>query len=207
MQKKIQVVIADDNVFLGQALAENLNNSEQIEVINLIHEIDELIEYTAVNKFDILILDVNFNGLSSLDYVDKIKHGENNFKIIALTTLNNTYTKKLALDRGIDLFKGKDTAYDNFDKTIIDCYNIDKKKSKRRSSTFVIDDIKFTETKITMLKCLYHNSGKTEAEIADILNISTSSLKTHKRQLYEMTNTKKIVDLVKFGLANGILIQ
>jgi len=207
VQKKIHVVIADDNIFLGQALAENLNVSNHIEVTQVINSIEKLIEFTSNNLFDILILDINFNGKSSLDYIDKIKPAASKFKIIVLTTLNNSFTKKQAIDKGIDLFKGKDTAYDNFDKTIIKCFNSNKKNIKSRSSSVLINNIKFTNTKLNVLKGLYHHSGKTESEIAVLLNISTSSLKTHKRQLYEMTNTKRIVDLIKFGFDHGILIS
>ena len=145
---------------------------------------------------------------SSLEYIDQIKAKRKNFKIIALTTLNNSFTKQMALSKGIDLFKGKDSAYDNFAKTIIDCHSNETcKKSKSKSTSYFIDGMKFTQTKIGIIKGLYEHSGKTEAEIADLLNISTSALKSHKRQLFEMTNTTKIVDLIKFGLNNGILIH
>lgn len=208
MRKKINVVIADDNIFLGQALAENLNNSKHLEITQVLDTIDNLIEFTSNNKLDILILDVNFNGKSSLDYIDKIRPERNQFKIIILTTLNNSYTKQQAIDKGIDLFKGKNAAYNNFDKVIIKCFDSNNDASlKDKPSPVLINNIKFTNTKIKVLKGLYHHSGKTEIEIAEVLNISTSSLKTHKRQLYEMTNTKRIVDLIKFGFDHGILIS
>ncbi len=208
ISQPIEVVIADDNVFLSQALAENLNNSCSINVSRTFDNLNSLIEYIPLSTFDVLILDINFNGDSSLDYIEKIKAKRNDFKIIALTTLNNSFTKQMALNKGIDLFKGKDSAYDNFDQTIIDCFTREvSKKTKSKSTSYFIDGMKFTQTKIGVIKGLYEHSGKTEAEIANILNISTSALKSHKRQLFEMTNTTKIVDLIKFGLNNGILIH
>lgn len=208
MDQPIEVVIADDNMFLSQALAENLNNSCSISVSCTFDNLKSLIEYIPSSTFNVLILDINFNGQSSLDHIEKIKAKRKDFKIIALTTLNNTFTKQVALNKGIDLFKGKDSAYDNFAQTIIDCYTNDTcNKVTTKSTSFYIDDMRFTQTKIGVIKGLYEHSGKTEAEIADLLNISTSALKSHKRQLFEMTNTTRIVDLIKFGLNNGILIH
>ena len=208
VDQTIEVVIADDNTFLSQALAENLNNSCSINVSRTFDNLKDLIDYIPLSNFDVLILDINFNGESSLDYIEKIRTQKKDFKIIALTTLNNSFTKQMALEKGIDLFKGKNSAYENFAQTIIDCFtNETCKKSKNKSTSYFIDDTKFTQTKISVIKGLYEHSGKTEAEIAELLNISTSALKSHKRQLFEMTNTTKIVDLIKFGLNNGILIH
>lgn len=208
LDKPIEVVIADDNIFLAKALAENLNNSEDIHVSNTFEDIQTLVKYIPNSSFDILILDINFNGQSSLDFIDQIKSERTDFKIIALTTLNNSFIKQEAQKKGIDLFKGKNTAYENFDQVIIDCYTAEGfNKNNSNSTSYFIDDVRFTQTKIKVIKGLYNHSGKTETEIANILNISTSALKTHKRQLFEMTNTSKIVDLIKFGLKNGILIS
>ncbi len=208
INQTIEVVIADDNVFLSQALAENLNHSCSINVTRTFDNLKSLIDYIPISTFDVLILDINFNGQSSLDYIEKIKAKRNDFKIIALTTLNNSFTKQIAFEKGIDLFKGKDSAYDNFDQTIINCFNQETcEKAKSKSKSYLIDDMKFTQTKIGVIKGLFEHSGKTEAEIAEILNISTSALKSHKRQLFEMTNTTKIVDLIKYGLNKGILIH
>ena len=206
--KPIDVVIADDNIFLAQALAENLNNSTKINVVNTFESIEDLIEYIPESTFDVLILDINFNGSNSLEYIEQIKKRDTDFKIIVLTTLDNDFIKQLAESKGVDLFKGKNSAYQNFDQTIIECFNSKKiAEVDSKAPIFLVDKIKLTETKIKIIRALYSHSGKTEPEIAQLLNISTSSLKTHKRQLYEMTNTKRITDLIRFGFKHGILIN
>ena len=208
LDQQIEVIIADDNIFLAQALAENLNNSESINVTKTFNNLKSLIEYIPNSTFNILILDINFKGESSLDFIEEIKAKRKDFKIIALTTLNNSYTKQRATSKGIDCFKGKDSAYENFDQLIIDCFNENTLlKKPGRSTSHFIEDIRFTQTKINVIKALFEHSEKTENEIASILHISTSSLKTHKRQLYEMTNTNRILDLMKFASRNGILID
>ena len=65
----------------------------------------------------------------------------------------------------------------------------------------------FTERKLEILQSLYNHSDKNEKDLSKILNISMASLKTHKRELFEITNTANANDLIKFGIKNGIIIS
>lgn len=203
----IRVIIADDNIFLAEALAENLNNTNDIVVNETFNNLDTLVKNLPNCIVDILILDINFNGVSALDYVQKIKAAKPKIKIIALTTLNNEFIKQDALKKGIDYFKGKDSTFEGFDNFVRKCHNENLNKRKQKSNSYTINGIKFTNTKVKVLRALYEYAEKTEDEIAEKLNISTSSLKTHKKQLYNITGTTKILDLIKFGLNNGIIIH
>ncbi|MGJ8745021.1 hypothetical protein [Polaribacter sp.] len=48
---------------------------------------------------------------------------------------------------------------------------------------------------------------KKEKELSKTLHISESSLKSHKRDLFEITNTKNTPELIKFGIQQGIIIS
>ena len=65
----INVVIADDNRFFCDALKDSLNFHKELNVINTFITLESLINFTANHKFDILVLDINFNGKSSLDFL------------------------------------------------------------------------------------------------------------------------------------------
>ncbi len=207
MNNDIRLVVADDNLFFAEALAENLSLKEGLDVKEVFSSIDDLIRYCNSNTLDVLILDVNFRGQSSLDSLTEIRKEKDDFKIIILTTLDNDFNKSLAQKYQIDLFLSKENSFKNFSDVIFNCFENSNKKESPNTKGVEISGVKFTDTKIKVLRSLYKYSGKTEGEIAGKLNISESSLKTHKRQLYEMTNTKRITDLIKFGFENGILLQ
>ena len=146
------------------------------------------------------------NGQSSLDVINKIKTKSNSFKIIALTTMNNNFMKEKAHHNGVDLFVGKDSDLSNFKDVILNCYYKTVAPSETKTSKIKIGNYIFTKRKIEILQALYIHSHKKEKELSETLNISESSLKSHKRELFEITNTKNTPELLKFGIQNGLII-
>ncbi|TVZ54833.1 DNA-binding NarL/FixJ family response regulator [Lutibacter sp. Hel_I_33_5] len=205
-KEPLKIVIADDNRFFCDALKDSLNIHDEFTISNTFTSLDSLISFTNNSIFDILILDVNFNGLSSLDFIHKIKNDTSDFKIIALTTMNNNFIKEKALNKGVDYFIGKDSDLSNFKEVILNCYKNDQEKVNNKSFKISIGNLDFTKRKLEVLEALYNHSDKKEKELSKILNISESSLKSHKRELFEITNTKNTPELLKFGIQNGLIV-
>jgi len=206
MNKKINVVIADDNRFFCEALADFLNNSSEINITKTEINLQKLIEYTNNNSFDVLILDINFNGTSSLDFIDEIRPNKNEFKIIVLTTMNNNFIKTKASKLNIAGFIGKDEDLNTFKDIIIDTYNNGININPSDSKKVKINNLKFTLQQLYILETLYKHSDKTESELSEILETTVPNLKYHKQQLFQITDTKNISQLIKFGIQNGLII-
>lgn len=202
-----KIVIADDNRFFCEALKDSLNIHQEFSIIHFCTNLRELIDFCNLNSFDILILDVNFNGVSSLDFIEEIRREDSQFKIISLTTMNNDYIKRKAISQGINHFVGKDTDFSLFKNIILNCLEDKKQNKSSKSKKITINNLTFTERKLEILESLYNHSDKTEKELSEILNISIASLKTHKRELFEITNTSNTNDLIKFGIQNGIIVS
>ncbi len=204
----INIVLADDNLFLLNMIEKSLQQNDKINILAKFDNIQELVEYTPNRVFDVLVLDINFNGNSSLEYLNEIRPNENAFEIILLTTIDTPYTRAVALQNNISRLLNKNNIQTDLEFEVLDFMNSkEEEHDENESKKIIINGIVFTETKIKLLKALYENSEKNEDEIASLLCISKNSLKTHKRQLFEMSNTSKIVDLVKFGLKYGILLS
>lgn len=204
----INIVLADDNLFLLNMIAKSLKQNDRINILATFDNIDHLIEYTPNRVFDVLVLDINFNGSSSLDFLSDIRPIESAFEIILLTTLDTEYTRSIAAQHGVKRLLNKNNIQTDLESEILDFISLKNKEVIKNNTTkVVIQNIVFTETKIKVLKALYDHSDKNEEEIASLLCISKNSLKTHKRQLFEMTNTSKIIDLIKFGLKHAILLS
>ncbi len=206
MQQPIKIIIADDNRFFCEAVIDSLKQHQEFTAGLYFTTLEDLINYTNFNTFDILILDVNFNGNNSLDHISEIKKETSNFKIIALTTLDNNFIKRKAFEQGVDEFIGKNSDFSKFKDIIIDCYQKPTIKKEIKSKKIIINNFSFTERKLGILEALYKHSDKTELELAKKLNITKHSLKTHKRELFEITNTNNIQDLIKFGIQHGLII-
>ncbi|PQJ72469.1 response regulator transcription factor [Polaribacter butkevichii] len=202
----IKIVIADDNRFFCDALKDSLNAHTELNVTHTFTTLKELIQYTNSCNLDVLILDVNFNGQNSLDFIDEIKKVNNNFKIIALTTMNNNFIKEKAIKNGVDVFVGKDGNLANFKTMILNCLTDKTVKKDKTSSKIIIDNYTFTKRKLEILQALFKHSDKNEKELSAILHITESSLKSHKRELFEITNTKSTPELIKFGIQKSLIV-
>jgi DNA-binding NarL/FixJ family response regulator len=208
LKNPIEIAIADDNKFFCEALQDSLNQHKELYVKNTFTTIDDLIVFTKNNStLDILILDINFNGECSLDFMKDIKSSKSNFKIISLTTMNNNFMKEKAHNNGADLFVGKDGDLSNFKEIILNCYSDEKTKTNKENNKIKVGSYSFTKRKLVVLQALYFHSDKKEKELAETLNISESSLKSHKRELFEITNTKNTPELIKFGIQNGLIVS
>lgn len=205
-EKTIKIVIADDNSFFCDALKDSLNIHKELYVINTFTTLEELINFTADHNFDVLILDVNFNGESSLNYISDIRKDDKKFKIIALTTMNNNFIKDKALKNGIDSFVGKDGDLSKFKEIILNCFFEETSEKNELTSKIRINNYVFTKRKLEILQALYIYSDKNEKELSAILNITESSLKSHKRELFEITNTKSTPEIIKFGIQQGLIV-
>jgi len=202
----IKIVIADDNRFFCDALKDSLNQHEELDIIDTFVKLNELVNFVPRTNFDVLILDINFNGKNSLDYVPELKTIGLGFKIIALTTMNNDHIRDEAYKSGVDVFMGKDGDLGNFKNAIIDCLNNDGITPSQSLKKINIGNWTFTKRKLEILQALYEHSDKKEKEISLQLNITEASLKSHKRELFEITNTKNTPELIKFGIQQGLII-
>ena len=79
-------------------------------------------------------------------------------------------------------------------------------KKTLQENKITIGNYNFTKRKLEILEALYIHSDKKEKEIAHILNISESALKTHKKGLFDISNTKNTPELIKFGIQNGLIL-
>jgi DNA-binding NarL/FixJ family response regulator len=202
----IKIVIADDHTFFCETLKESLQNDSKFNVVKIFTCLDSLINYTSDNLFDVLILDVNFAGKSSLDVIPKIRKNRADFKIITLTSLDTISVRQNAIKNGIDNFVSKSSDFSVFKGIILQTFNNKTNISINVPLKPAVNNITLSKRKLEILQILYLHSNKKEIEIAKFLNCSINTLKTHKQQLFEITNTTNSLDLVKYAIENGIIL-
>lgn len=203
---KIRVVIADDNKYFADALADSLKQNCAIEIIKKCYLLTDLKKIVESVIFDVLLLDVNFNGENALEFLKKLNI-KKSIKIIAITTLNNEFIKNEAMQSGVHQFIGKDSNLtllpSIIENIMLTSNNINKPTAKKK---FIFDDNSITDRKIEILRSLYKYAHLTEEELALKLNISLVTLKTHKQELFALTNTKNVASLLKFGIKKGLIL-
>jgi two-component system, NarL family, response regulator NreC len=212
----IRIFITDDHEIYLEGLALLLNKQEGIEVTGTATSGKELLE--CVQKgldADILLLDVYLPDMPEEEIVQQIRSSYPDLRIVYLTLLRGTrYVHKLAkyniqgyilknasLDELLTALRSVHDGGRYFSK---DIYIGDRAEDFRNSITIEdrqIDEIlSRRELEVLRLICKEYSN----AEIAEKLFLSVSTVETHRKNLIAKLGVNNTVGLVKFALRNNL---
>jgi two-component system response regulator NreC len=212
----IRVFITDDHEIYLEGLSLLLGKQEGIEVIGTATSGKELLEQVRDLKADILLLDVYLPDLGEEEIVQQIRAVRPDLRIIYLTLLRGTrYVHKLskyniqgyilknaslgellqAMRAVVDggTFFSKDIHIGDRDEDFRNTITIEDKQ---------IDEIlSRRELEVLRLICKEYSN----AEIAEKLFLSVSTVETHRKNLIAKLGVNNTVGLVKFALRNNLI--
>ena len=213
----IRVFITDDHEIYLEGLSLLLSKQEGIEVIGTATSGKELLE--CVNKglgVDILLLDVYLPDMPEEEILQQIRAAQPNLRVIYLTLLRGTrYVHKLSkyniqgyilknasLDELLTALKSVHEGGRFFSK---DIHIGDRDEDFRNTITIEdrqIDEIlSRRELEVLRLICKEYSN----AEIAEKLFLSVSTVETHRKNLIAKLGVNNTVGLVKFALRNNLI--
>lgn len=212
----IRVFITDDHEIYLEGLSLLLGKQEGIEVIGTATSGKELLEQVHDLKADILLLDVYLPDLGEEEIVKQIRAVRPDLRIIYLTLLRGTrYVHKLskyniqgyvlknasleellqAMRAVVDggTFFSKDIHIGDRDEDFRNTITIEDKQ---------VDEIlSRRELEVLRLICKEYSN----AEIAEKLFLSVSTVETHRKNLIAKLGVNNTVGLVKFALRNNLI--
>ena len=212
----IRVFITDDHEIYLEGLALLLSRQEGIEVIGTATSGKELLSRIQQGlPADILLLDVYLPDISEEELVQQIRTTHPDLRIIYLTLLRGTrYVHKLAkyniqgyilknasLEELLGALRSVQDGGSYFSK---DIHIGDRDEDFRNTITIEdkqIDEIlSRRELEVLRLICKEYSN----AEIADKLFLSVSTVETHRKNLIAKLGVNNTVGLVKFALRNNL---
>jgi DNA-binding NarL/FixJ family response regulator len=212
----IRVFITDDHEIYLEGLSLLLGKQEGIEVIGTATSGKELLEQIRDLKADILLLDVYLPDLGEEEIVQQIRAARPDLRIIYLTLLRGTrYVHKLSkyniqgyvlknasLEELLQALRTVQEGGTFFSK---DIHIGDRDEDFRNTITIEdkqIDEIlSRRELEVLRLICKEYSN----AEIADKLFLSVSTVETHRKNLIAKLGVNNTVGLVKFALRNNLI--
>ena len=212
----IRVFITDDHEMYLEGLALLLGKQEDIEVIGTAGSGKDLLEQVGTLTADILLLDVYMPGMAEEDLLQHIRQIRPEMKIIYLTLLRGTrYVHKLTRHniQGYvlknapveELLLAVRTVHDGGSYFSKDINIADREEDFR--STITIEDKQIDEIlsrrEVEVLKLICREYSN--AEIAEKLFLSVSTVETHRKNLIAKLGVNNTVGLVKFALRNKLI--
>lgn len=184
MQADITVVLVDDDQLVRRALVDFLKIAPDIRVLATFNKAEGAIDFVRRNPVDVAIVDIHMPGLNGVEATRKIKTSRSETKVLILTSFDEDVALHGTLDAGASGFLLKSTSPEAL---------VDAVRAVHRGVAVVspgpmarirkplarpdlpAPDLSDREKEVLSQLC----RGFSNAEIAEVLLISESSVKTH----------------------------
>ena len=219
MKEKIKVHIADDHKILIEGIVAVINTESDIEVEGFSLTGKEVIDWAEDHSADILILDINMPIYDGIEVLKFFKIKKINLKVIILSSYDDVKLVQEMINLGASGFLSKDSAgqhiveairtvhageqyfSDTIKNNLLKLFTGKNVKLGQRPQSTIVNSLTDRETEVLKLISQEYSSP----EIAQILNISQSTVDTYRKSLLKKTNVKNAVGLAMYAVKNKII--
>jgi DNA-binding NarL/FixJ family response regulator len=210
----IRVLLADDHSLMRDGIAALLNEVPGFKIVGEARDGLEAIQMIQTHQPNMILMDIGMTPMNGLDATARISKEYPEVRVVILSMhANEEYVLK-ALRAGAAGYLLKDTKKQE----LIDALNAvaaGKTFLSKEVSRHVIDDyVRSVESERTPLDQLTPRQrqilrliaeGKTNKEIAQVLNVSIKTVDTHRTLLMQRLNIHDIAGLVRFAIKMGLV--
>lgn len=210
MPKPYRIIVFDDHPLIHEGLQQLLADQNDFTIQVSVLTSDQLLEALAA-PFDLLMLDLNIKGRSSLRLLEHIRLKQPKIKILAFSSYNVRSVVRSALDKGVDGYILKDMTREELLEALTAVMNGERYLSPRIPHW---DDFQpathnapFRDT-FTRLASLTQREqevaraivqGLNSEEIGKILFISLHTVQSHRKNLYKKLGVHSAAELVRLA--------
>jgi two-component system, NarL family, response regulator NreC len=206
--KPLRIVIADDHSVVRRGLRQVLEGDTGLEVVAEAGDIDAARRYVRGHKPDVLVLDLNMPGGSTLDALPEIRAEAPDTQIVVLTMQNEPAYARQALAAGVLGYVLKEAADDELVEAIRRAAAGDTYLNPRLGARLATepplgppDGLSEREVEVLRMIAL----GHTNAEIAEQLYLSVRTVETHRAHIQQKLSLASRSELVRYALDHGLV--
>lgn len=199
----IRVCVADNHPVVHYGIKAFFKGHPKISISAGFNNFADTAEMLKMKNFDILIIDLELQGLASINTIKTLLRDHPKTKIIIYTNLSEQIYTPNAIKAGVSAYVHKNNTLDSLETTIgkvmsgeiIFSEDIRKKLamiSKQNKNERIYR--KLSSREIEVLR--YLSDGKKNNEIAKILDLNEKTISTYKLRLLNKLNVTNLVDLV-----------
>lgn len=196
----IKLCIADSAPVIAFGIQSYFKNHADIACVSIVKNREQLRQELQSKEINLLLLDLELDGFTSLRDLKSLLNDYPQLKIIAFTNASENVYAETVLKMGATAFISKKTALDIVEEILLlaakgvnnqkngTANEVHEKKSERLYK-------KISNREIEVLH--YLNTGKKNKEIARILEIDEKTISTYKLRLLTKLNVTNLVDLLQ----------
>ncbi len=206
----IRIVLADDHAVVRRGLELLLDAEDDFEVVASIGDVEAAIRTTRGYKPDVLVLDLNMPGGSSLDAIPEILAASPGTAIAVLTMQDEPAFARQALGAGALAYVLKEAADDELvtavrraasGQTYLNPALGARMAAEPATPAGPPDDLSEREVEVLRMIAL----GHTNAEIAEQLYLSIRTVESHRAHIQQKLRRSSRADLVRYAREHGLV--
>lgn len=211
LNKKIRVLLADDHTILRKGVRMLIDSQPDMEVVAEAKNGREALDQARKIRPDVVIMDVSMpevNGIESTRHIcDELTHT----KVVALSMHKDSVYVREILRAGARGYLLKDSGDDDLLRAIRGVHRGEAFLSPTISDAVLTDYRRHVSSPIDLLTSrereilTFIAEGKTNKEIANVLNLSVYTVESHRGSVMEKLNLHNTGDIVRFALRNGLI--
>ena len=209
--KRIRILLADDHPVVRRGFQMILAEQSDMEIVGEAGNGREALELAAKLKPDVVVMDVAMPELNGIEATRRMAENAPHARVLALSMHKDSVYVRETLRAGARGYLLKDSVAADLvsavraiaagegylspavSDAVLDDY--------RRHVTNPIDLLTSREREVLQMLA----EGKTNKEIADILNLSVYTVDAHRGRIMEKLNVHSINELVRFAVRNGLI--
>jgi DNA-binding NarL/FixJ family response regulator len=214
--KRIRILLADDHNILRRGLRLLLERQPGFEVVGEAADGRQAVETAETTKPDVVLLDIAMPNLNGIEAAEQIRnalpqaaivilsmHSDESYVLRALKAGARGYVLKDSAENDlIDTIKAVSTGQAFFSpeisKILVEDYVREMKKHGAEDSYELL-----TAREREVLQMLAE--GKSNKDIANLLNLSLFTVETHRRNLQDKLNLHSIAELILYAVRKRII--
>ncbi|MFI6586494.1 response regulator [Embleya sp. NPDC050493] len=200
----INVLLAEDQAMVREALAALLGLEEDIRVVAQVARGDEVLDAVRTSGADVALLDIEMPGQDGLAAAAELRRAVPGCRIVMLTTFGRPGYLRRAMELGADAFLVKDAPAAQLADAVRRVLRGERVIDPTLAATALsVGADPLTERERDVLRAAA--DGSTVSEIASRLHLSEGTVRNHLSSCIGKTHARNRADAVRIAHENGWL--
>lgn len=216
-ERPVTILLADDHTIVRQGLAKVLEAESGFSVVGEARDGREAITQVEQLKPDVVLMDITMPLLNGIEATRQIRKSHPKTKVIILSMHSHNRFISELFSLGASGYLLKDSSGTDIINAINAAIRGDTYLSPSISRQVIEDYVSLKRTKSSREELYSHLSnrerevfqmiaeGRSTKEIAEILCVSVSTVKTHRSNIMEKLQMENISQLIHFAIELGLV--
>lgn len=210
---KVRVLLVDDHKMFRYALRLILEKETNIEVVGEAGDGQEMLALAHKSVPDVVCMDISMPNMDGIDATRRLLAINPSIKVIGLSAYVDQYYVMEMMNAGAAGYITKAESVEEIMRAINTVYHTQKKYLCPDIAAQVVDAVSNAAAHDSSLTKLSHREqqvlhliaeGCSSSSIAQRLQLSSSTVEVHRRNIMHKLNLHSIADLTKYAIRKGI---